>query len=71
MKVTTYEAVIEDGQVRLPDDAHIPDHTKVYVVVPMAETVERVRIISPRLAHPEQIAEFSKEVTEEPEDARL
>lgn len=71
MEVTTHEAVIEDGRVRLPDDVHIPDHTKVYVVVPSVETVERVRIISPRLVHAEQLADFSKEVTEEPEDARV
>lgn len=70
MKVTTYEAVIKNGQVRLSDDAHIPEHTKVYVVAPIAETVERVSIISPRLAHPAQIARFTKEVTEEPDDAR-
>jgi len=34
MKTTTYEAVVENGQVRLPEDACIPENTKVYVVVP-------------------------------------
>jgi len=71
MEVTTYEAVVEGGQVRLPEDVHLPDHTKVYVVVPCEATVERVTIISPRLVHPEQLAEFAKEVTEDRDDASL
>lgn len=34
MKVTTYEVTVENGQIRLPDTVHLPDHTKVFVVVP-------------------------------------
>lgn len=34
MKTTTYEVTVENGQIRLPDTVHLPDHTKVFVVVP-------------------------------------
>ena len=71
MKVTTYEAIIENGHVRLPEDAQIPDNTKVYVVVPSGKIVGRVRLASPHLAHPEQAAAFAKDVVEEPDDAQI
>jgi hypothetical protein len=70
MKTTTYEAVVENGQVYLPEDAYIPENTKVYVVVPSGE-ITSVRLASPRLAHREQAAAFAKEVEEEPEDGRI
>jgi len=65
MKITTYEGIIENGHVRLPDDACIPDNTTVYVIVPSGEFARRVRLASPRLARPEQAAAFTKEVQEE------
>ena len=71
MKTTTYEAIVENGQVQLPKDAYIPEKTKVYVVVPSGEIATSVRLASPRLAHREQAAAFAKEVEEEPEDARI
>jgi len=71
MDVTTYEAVVEDGKVRLPDGVHLPDHTKVYVVVPCKVTRKHVTVVSPRLVHAEQFANFAKEVTEEGDDDGL
>jgi hypothetical protein len=71
MKVTTYEAIVENGRVQLPDDVHIPDKTRVYIVVPANEDAERVRIASPRLVHREEAADFAKTVEPEPEDARV
>jgi hypothetical protein len=71
MKVTTYEGIVENGLVRLPEDADIPDHTKVYIIIPTPRDVLRPKIHSPRLADPRQAAEFAKEVTEEPGDARI
>jgi hypothetical protein len=63
MSVRTFEGLVEDGQIRLLDDAQLPDKTKVYVVVP--DTGSRVsRLWSPRLADPEQAADFRMEVTE-------
>ena len=37
MSVATFEGVVENGQVRLAGGVHLPERTKVYVVVPEAE----------------------------------
>ena len=34
MPVTTFQGTVENGQVRLADDVHLPEKAKVYVVVP-------------------------------------
>lgn len=72
MNVATYEAVIENGQVRLPHNIRLPEKAKVYVVVPDAQTLDAhpiARIASPRLVYPEQTAYFVKEMVEEGFDA--
>ena len=71
MKVATYEATVENGQIRLSEPVRLPERAKVYVVVPAVEEVPRFHIVSPRLARPECVADFVKEVTEEPRDAAL
>ncbi len=65
MKVATYEATIEEGRVKLPDNVHLPERAIVYVVVPGVEEVISRKIHSPRLARPEQSIEFLKEVVKE------
>ena len=37
MKTTTYEVIVKNGQIKLPETVHLPDHTKVFVVVPDAK----------------------------------
>lgn len=37
MQVTTFEATIENGQVRFEGEVSLPEKTKVYVVVPEFE----------------------------------
>ncbi len=69
MSVMTLEAVVEHGLIRLPDNVRLPDQTKVYVVVPGLEVEQVVRIASPRLARPEQAADFVLEVIEANPDA--
>lgn len=69
--MTTYEAVIENGQVRLPYNVRLPEMAKVYVVVPDVAGVSVARIVSPRLAHPEQADYFVKEVIEESPNAEI
>lgn len=71
MKVTTFEGIIENGQIRLPSNIHLPDKTRVYVVVPDVETSSIAYIGSPRLAHPEQARDFEKQVIEEASDASI
>lgn len=68
--IHTYEGIYEHGAVRLPDDVQLPEHTKVYVIVPAASE-PFPRVSSPRLAHPHQAADFVKEVVEEDFDATL
>jgi hypothetical protein len=71
MKGATYEGIVENGNVRLPDGVHLPELTKVYVVVPDDESQRIAHLRSPRLAHPEQAIDFKKEVIDEAPDAGL
>lgn len=71
MSVTTIEGVVENGQIRLPTSVRLPEKAKVYVVVPDVEVPSIVYVGSPRLVHPEQAADFRKEIIEENRDASL
>ena len=68
-KVTTVPGIVENGQIRLPGNVCLPEHALVYVVIPGIDISPVAAIASPRLAHPEQAAEFAKTVREEPSDA--
>ena len=65
MRVTTFEGIVENGQIRLPATVRLPEKAKVYVVIPDVEIQTVAYIGSPRLVHPEQAADFKKEVVEE------
>ena len=69
MAILTFEGHVENDQIRLLEDVALPEHTKVYVVIPGFETAPRAWVYSPCLAHPEQAADFAKEVIEPPADA--
>ena len=69
MSVITLEGVVEQGQIRLPADVHLPEKTRVYVIVPDIQSEPARNIVSPRLVHPEQIAEFKMQVIEESTNA--
>jgi len=71
MRVTTFEGIVENGQIRLPATVRLPERAKVYVVIPDVEIQTVAYIGSPRLVHPEQAADFKKEVVEELPDASL
>jgi hypothetical protein len=71
MRVTTYEATVENGQIRLSEDVRLPEHAKIYVVVPGVEEAIAFHVGSPRLARPDVAGDFAKEVAEEPPDAGL
>lgn len=70
MAIQTFEGVVERGMIRLVGDVRLPDRTKVYIVVPGLE-VKRARVVSPRLAHPDQIKDFKKQVIEDTPDASV
>ncbi len=71
MKVSTYEGTVENGQIKLSEGVHLPEHAKVYVILPGVEETSVIHIWSPHLAKPEQAADFMKEVIKDPGDASL
>jgi hypothetical protein len=68
-KLATYEGVVENGHVTLPPEADIPENTRVYVLVPDANARRTYKVMSPRLAHPEQAKDFELQVIEDATDA--
>jgi hypothetical protein len=71
MTILTVEGFVENGQIRLPESVTLPEHAKVYVVVPDVQSPHRASLPSPRLLHPEQASDFAKQVTEVLPDAQL
>jgi len=71
MKVTSFEATVENGVIKLPEHVQLPEKTRVYVVIPGDDAQPAYYVGRPRLVYPEQAADFVKEVTEEPKDAGL
>ena len=68
MSVITLEGIVEHGELKLATPVPLPDHTKVAVVISDLRPASRIRIVSPRLAHPEQASEFQMEVSEDSTD---
>jgi hypothetical protein len=68
-KLATYEGVVENGHVTLPPEADIPEKTRVYVLVPDADARRTYKVMSPRLAHPEQAKDFELQIIEDTSDA--
>ncbi len=64
MAISTFEGIVENGQIRLRDDVSLPEHARVYVVIPDFEAVPQAHVYSPRLAHPQQAADFAKQIVE-------
>jgi hypothetical protein len=64
MKVLTYEAVVEGGEVKLPETVKLTEHAKVYVVVPGVEDLPPSMIHTPRLLRREQAPDFAMEIME-------
>jgi len=70
MGIVAFEGVVEHGQIRLKAGVRLPEKTEVYVIVPDVQIKRDARIFSPRLVHPEQVADFELEVIE-PSDASV
>lgn len=70
MKVLTYEAIVERGEVKLTETVRLPEQAKVYVVVPAVEDLPPSGIQTPRLLQPEQVSDFAMEILEG-EDATI
>lgn len=69
MPILTLEGVVEHGQIKLKTPLALPEHTKVYVLIPDLRVEQSARLLSPRLRHPAQAADFAMEVVEESDDA--
>jgi hypothetical protein len=64
----TIEGIVENGQIRLLENIRLPENTRVYVVIAESKASRPLQMHSPRLAHPEQAADFVKQVIEESTD---
>ena len=71
MSVVTLEGIVEHGQIKLGANVRLPEKTKVYIVVPDIQVDRTARIVTPRLAHPEQAVDFKMEIVEEHPHASL
>ncbi|MBI3849941.1 MAG: hypothetical protein HY298_06575 [Verrucomicrobia bacterium] len=65
MSVTTFEGVVENGQIRLAADICLPEKAKVYVIIPNGAVPPPAFMASPRLAHPEEAIAFKMQVIQE------
>jgi len=73
MGVFAVKGVVENGRIRLPEDVALPERATVYVLIPDVSAAPPPRppahLRSPRLARPEQAADFVKQVIEAAADA--
>ncbi len=69
MALKSFEGVVENGLIRLPEDVHLPEHARVYVVVPEPLRIVAGQITTPRLAHSADATDFVKTVLPEVADA--
>ena len=64
MAVTTYEGVVEKGKIRLKAGVKLPENVKVYVIVPDLQPQKKTpRVLTPRLVHRKQAADFKMKVS--------
>ncbi len=70
MEIVTLEGIVEQGKIKLKDNVHLPEKTRVYVIVPQLESTTGNHVYSPRLAHPEQARNFKMQIIED-SDAEL
>ncbi len=67
MAITTYEGVVEKGRIRLKSGVQLPENARVYVIVPdlSGQPEKAARIMTPRLVHRKQAADFKMKVSKE------
>jgi len=70
-KLATYQGIIENGRVRLPSDAGIPETTLAPVLVADAGRDSVRYIASPHLADPQQARDFELQVIDDATKARV
>jgi hypothetical protein len=65
MALTTYEGVVEKGKIRLKTRVRLPENARVYVVIAENERKKTAHVVSPRLVHRKQAADFKMTVSED------
>ena len=68
-KLATNNRIVEDPDVILPAEEDTPDQIAGEVLLPDLDPQRTYKVMSPRLAHPEQAKDFVKEVIEQTEAA--
>jgi hypothetical protein len=63
MSVATYEAVVENGQVKLPAGLVLPESQTVYIIVPETGGPRVAKMPGFRLSNPEHAKMFELQVT--------
>ena len=71
MNLESFEAIVENGLVRLPAGHNLPDKTRVYVLVAKDSSRPYASIPSVHHVRPEDAARFQMEVVREPGDAQV
>ena len=71
MSISTFEGIVVNGTIRLRGNVTLSEKTRVYVLVPDSEPEPQARIHSPRLAHPEQASDFTKQIVKVAGNAKL
>lgn len=71
MPVTAIEGIVENGRIRLRDSIALAENTRVYVIVADLPIGPQAKVASPRLAHPQDAADFQKRIVEVSSDAQL
>ena len=66
MRPNASEGFVEDGVIRIKDNASLTEHSKAYVIVAKATGGGTAHIRSPRLVHPEQAKDFRKQIVVAP-----
>lgn len=67
MQITTIEGIVRNGRIHLSEDVHLPESTKVYVLVPDVQR-QPARIMSPRLIDRDRMKDFEREIIEIEDD---
>jgi hypothetical protein len=64
MAVIALEGFVENGKIRLPENASLPENAKVYVLIaePDGKSAVVAHLPSPRLANPVQFNDFRKQM---------
>ena len=63
MGIIAVEGIVENGQVRLETELNVPDHTKVYVIVPAQEAeTDLAQYVAPE--EKKSVAQMLREVTD-------